>query len=107
MEPSPFHLERDPALAHGLRDLLDGGADAAFAARVIAGLPVRGSLLDVLAGWARPGIAAALILATALGVWLTVRAEGRADGSALAEVGASGRPQDSDALMGVALGGGR
>ncbi len=107
MEPSPFHLERDPALGQGLRGLLDGAADAAFAARVVAGLPARGSLLQVLAGWARPGIAAALLLATALGAWLTVRAEARASGSALAEVGASGRPQDSDALMGVALGGGR
>lgn len=107
MEPLPFHLDRDPALGQGLRGLLDGGADAAFTARVIAGLPARGSLLQVLAGWARPGIAAALILATALGIWMTVRAEARADGSALAEVGASGRPQDSEALMGVALGGGR
>lgn len=107
MEPSPFHLDRDPALGRGLRDLLDGAADAAFTARVVAGLPARDSLLQVLAGWARPGIAAALILATALGAWLTVRAEGRAEGSALAEVGASGRPQDSEALMGVALGGGR
>ena len=107
MEPSPFHLERDAALERGLRDLLDGADEASFVARVAAGLPPRSSLLHVLAGWARPGLAAALILATALGAWLTVRAEARADGSALAEVGASGRPQDSDALMGVALGGGR
>ncbi|MBK6423541.1 MAG: hypothetical protein IPI38_07330 [Gemmatimonadetes bacterium] len=107
MQESPFPLDRDPALERGLRDLLGDGADAGFAARVVAGLPARNSLLHVLAGWARPGIAAALLLATALGVWLTLRAEAGAGVSPLAEVGASGRPQDSDALMGVALGGGR
>jgi hypothetical protein len=107
MDEQPFRLERDPALGRELRALLDGGDPDAFAARVAGRLPMRDGLWQVLAGWARPGIAAALLLATALGYWMT-REDTAAPGAASqAEMAATDRPLDSEVLMGVALGGDR
>jgi hypothetical protein len=62
----PLDADRDPVLAAALRRLLEPGDEAAFVARVLAGLdrpPAGSSLFDLLAAWARRGIPAALALA--------------------------------------------
>ena len=66
--PSPFDSERDPRLGDALHRVLDAGDTAAFVARVLARVAAGPAPWDVLAGWARPGIAAALAAAMAAGV---------------------------------------
>ncbi len=105
MQQEPFDLAPDPRLGEALRDLLDGTAPEAFAAGVRAGLPPRGSFWSVLAGWAQPGIAAALLFATLAGLWFTLNTHPRPVATPLAEVGASDRPLGGEGLMGFALGG--
>lgn len=108
---SPFDGGPDPELGTALRGLLTPGDDAAFAARVLARLEP-GSPWEVLAQWARPGLAAALLLATALGFWVTLASTPAADpagaGSALADA-ALGRAVtlDREALVVAALERGR
>lgn len=64
--PNPFDHAPDPVLGELLRAHLAPPEDATFTARVLARLGAReDSSLDVLARWARAGIAAALILALA------------------------------------------
>jgi hypothetical protein len=63
--PSPFGQERDAVLGEALRQALDAGDASAFVARVVT--RAGGVHWDVLASWARPGIAAALVAATAAG----------------------------------------
>jgi len=66
--PSPFDHERDPVLGEALRQALDPGDPDAFVARVSAAAGSRQpAYWDVLAGWARPGIAAAVAAAMAAG----------------------------------------
>lgn len=70
-DTNPFDAERDAVLGDLLRRHLDPGGHEAFAAAVVAALPSRqpGSAWDLLARWARPGMAAAaagLLLAVAL-----------------------------------------
>jgi hypothetical protein len=90
-----------------LRERFDAGDPAAFAARVLARLPHAGSQWDVLAAWARPGLAAALIFAAALGYWTVLR-EARATPVAdPTEIATGDRPIDNDALMAAVLGAGR
>ena len=69
----------DPEIGALLRSRLEGLAPEHFVHRVMAGLPQRIALdsWEVLARWARPGIAAAAILTAALGAWLAV--PGRSD----------------------------
>ena len=106
MQPnSPFETGPDKELGELLRTALTPGGDPEFAARVLAMLPAAGSIWDVLAGWARPGIAAAMLLAAALGYWLAPRAGGAAPTAA--EVLASDQPLDRDAMASVVLGTGR
>lgn len=107
MHEEPFDLSRDPALGRELRALLDAGDATGFTASVLARLPERDSLWDVLAGWARPGIAAALVLGAALGFWLALGREPQGGADPAAEVLATDSPLDGEALMGFALGGGR
>lgn len=104
MEEQPFSLDRDPRLGDALRALLEGDDPAGFAARLTGRLPRRPSAWRVLAGWARPGIAAALVLATALGFWLVRGGAESGSGDAPAELSATDRPLDQEALMGFALG---
>ena len=74
----PFDHQPDPVLGEALRELLsEGGSggtqdDAAFASRVLAqvGAGPAESWWDVLSEWARPGLAAAVLLLLATGVWL-------------------------------------
>jgi hypothetical protein len=103
---SPFDAGRDPELGDALRVVLTPGGNAEFVSRVLAGLPAAGSSWDVLAGWARPGIAAALLFAAALGYWLMPRDQGGPAPTAV-EVLAADQPLDQDALTSVLLGTGR
>ena len=64
--PNPFDHAPDERLGALLRAHLAPPEDATFSARVLARLGAReDSSLDVLARWARAGVAAALILALA------------------------------------------
>jgi hypothetical protein len=74
--PSPFDARADAELGAALRVALTVGDDAAFVARVLAAAAApRPRTLDVLAGWARGGIAAA-VAAAALVAILIARAPG-------------------------------
>lgn len=66
---TPFDHRPDPIVGAALRDALTGADDAGFLARVVAAAarPRARSPVDVLAGWARPGIAAAVLAALAAG----------------------------------------
>lgn len=101
---SPFDPGQDRELGDLLREALTPGGNAEFVSRVLARLPVAGSFWDVLAGWARPGIAAAILLAAALGYWLTPRDN---QIPSAAEVLAADQPLDRDAMASVVLGTGR
>lgn len=66
---SPFDHRRDAALGELLREALSAGDDDAFVARVVAGFETRHGaptpFAEVLAAWARIGVAAALLIAAA------------------------------------------
>ncbi|MFQ6046139.1 MAG: hypothetical protein ACE5PT_07260 [Gemmatimonadales bacterium] len=80
--PSPFDHRPDPALGRALRAVLSGGHDVEFTSRVMAASrelfaqPSRGGWAEVLAAWARPGLAAAALLLTATVIWLGVATGG-------------------------------
>lgn len=103
----PFDSRPDPVLGARLRECLDAGDDAAFAARVRARLPRLSSQWDTLAQWARPGIAAALIFAAALGYWMVLQEAQRAPAGEATEIATGDRPTSSDGLMSMVLGGAR
>lgn len=103
MTDNPFDPDRDPELGALLRAHLEGADPAGFAARVLERLPRVGNPWEVLAGWARPGVAAALVLSAALGYWLGLAGQ-PAEMPAAAEVLAVEQPLDSEALMSVVLG---
>ncbi len=74
-ERSPFDHRPDPALGRLVREALTATADEAFVARVVAAAPLgaaeTGAWWQVLTGWARPAMVAALLaVAAALGLWL-------------------------------------
>lgn len=81
---NPFDPGRDEALGRLLASALDPGDHGRFAARVRAALPgtEADSPWEVLARWARPGIAAAVLLAASLAGWLAL---GRPGSPAVAE----------------------
>lgn len=82
---NPFDPGRDEALGRLMADALDPGDHGRFAARVRAALPEldADSPWEVLARWARPGIAAAAVLLVAsLAGWLAL---GRPGHPAVAE----------------------
>jgi hypothetical protein len=99
----PFGSERDLGLAAALREQLDGTDHEAFVARVMGQVQHRVSAWDELARWARPGIAAAIIVLAMLGVWGALRLETEVAPTDVAEA-AGLEPLDSDGLIGVALG---
>lgn len=101
---SPFDPGQDRELGDLLREALTPSGNAEFVSRVLARLPAAGSFWDVLAGWARPGIAAAILLTAALGYWLAPRDNGNPPA---AEVLAADQPLDRDAMASVVLGTGR
>jgi hypothetical protein len=108
---SPFDGSPDHELGAALRALLSPGEDAAFAARVLARLEP-GSPWEALAQWARPGLAAALLLAAALGFWFTLAsmppAELAGPRSTLADAAfGSAGTIDREAMVVAAMGPGR
>jgi hypothetical protein len=102
----PFDSRPDPVLGARLRECLDPGDNAAFVARVRSRLPRYGSQWDTLARWARPGIAAALILAASLGYWMVVQQTRTAPAGEVTAIAGGDQPTDSDGLLAVVLGGG-
>ena len=111
MTHSPFDADRDPALGAALREALDPGEDAAFAARFRAALAEE-SPWERLAAWTWPGlVAAAASLALAVGLWA---AQGEAAAGTLEQafapaeaqviVTAADRP-GSEAVLAAAFGG--
>jgi hypothetical protein len=100
----PFDAGRDADLGRLLRRALTPGDDAAFAARIVARLPDRAGLRDELARWARPGVAAAVLLAALGGYWLGLRQAETADAEPAPELAATERPLSGDELLEVTLG---
>jgi len=91
-EPLPFDHRPDTALGDALRRVLDPGDAAPFVARVVARAEqVRVLSWDaVLARWARPGVAAALVVSLAAGYLV---------GRATAAPPAAGRSTVADILI--------
>ncbi|HEU4827584.1 MAG TPA: hypothetical protein VFT04_00170 [Gemmatimonadales bacterium] len=69
---SPFNGGPDEALGRLLRDALEPAHHGAFVTRMAAVLraDARETTWDILAGWARTGVAAAAAIALALALWL-------------------------------------
>jgi hypothetical protein len=108
MTDNLFDSRPDPALGALLREHLDAGDPRGFAARVLARLPRKGAATqwEVLAGWSRPGIAAAFLLAAALGYWFVLQQPAPAP-AVTAEVQELASPADPETLMAVVLGSAR
>ena len=100
----PFDAGRDAGLGDVLRRMLTPGDDAAFASRVMTRLPDRVTLRDELARWARPGVAAALLVAALGGYWLGLGRDDTGETEPAPELAATDRPLDGDELMEVMLG---
>ena len=79
---TPFDHRPDPIVGDALRRLLTTADDAGFVARVLAAAakPAVRTPVDILAHWARPGIAAAIVAmmigGLALGRRLAAQPEG-------------------------------
>lgn len=79
---TPFDHRPDPLVGDALRRLLTPSDDAAFVARVLASAarPAVRSPVDILAHWARPGIAAAVVAAMIGGLVVGRRLAAQPDG---------------------------
>lgn len=66
-------MPRDRRLGDALRAVLTRPDEETFVRRVLARIEESGTWWDVLGQWARPGLAAALLLAVAGGFWLGSR----------------------------------
>lgn len=97
-ESNPFDQAQDREIRTLLLGLLEGEAPERFLARVMAGLPERSSpnSWEVLARWARVGIAAAAVITLALGAWLAAPRPTEPVREPLLELG---RTADSELLM--------
>jgi hypothetical protein len=105
-----FDARRDEELGALLRSHLSGGDTAGFAAQVLERLPLAGNVTawEILAGWARPGLAAALLLATLTGFWMVARQNTSGGVEVLAVEGLDGGPNaGGDGLLAAVLAGGR
>lgn len=102
MTHNAFDGERDPALGAMLSEALTPADTASFTARLLAGLGTRRNSWDVLASWARPGIAAGLLLASLFGYWLVVRSARTAPGAS--EIIAVEQSLEGGRVMDVVLG---
>ena len=71
-EHSPFDHTPDPVFADALREVLDVGDDPAFVRTVLERTRAPTPWWEVLGDWARPGVAAALLL-VAIGSFLLGR----------------------------------
>jgi hypothetical protein len=107
MPGDSFDSRPDPTLGKLLRDHLDAGGDhAAFAARVRERLLDPGTFWEVLARWARPSVAAAVLAAALAGYWLVLRNPPERP-QPVGELAAMDVPVDRDAVLGAVLGVGR
>ena len=107
-EQEAFAGRPDPRLGGLLRAYLDrDGGHEEFAARIIGRLGDATSSWDVLARWARPGIAAAVLAAALAGYWLVLREDRLSTPELVGELAATDHPLDRDALIGDVLGTGR
>lgn len=88
--------ERDPVLGAALRAALEAGDDRAFVAGVRARLADAPSWWEVLGRWARPGLAAAVVLMALAGMWL---ARGAGDAGPWDEPMAAAAPGSAAALL--------
>ncbi len=100
---NPFDSTRDAALGQLLREELTPRDVDSFTARILGQLGGRGSSWDVLASWARPGIAASLLLASLLGYWLVVEHRSMSMPTA-SELLATDQRLDGGVVMDVVLG---
>jgi len=78
-EHSPFDHTTDPELGDALLDVLDVRHDAEFVRQVLERVGLADSSWEILGHWARPAVAAALLL-VALGGLFLGRMTGPADG---------------------------
>ncbi len=105
-----FGPGRDHELGRLLREHLSGADTASFTARVLERLPAgaTSTAWEILAGWARPGLAAALLLATLTGFWLVARQDASPGIDILAVEGLEGgHTVAGDGLLAAVLAGGR
>jgi hypothetical protein len=91
-ESSPFDHRPDRELGALLRDALTSGGEGAFVGRVMSLVDERDMVAaaelpwwQVLRGWARPGLAAALVLAAGATVWAATAAKRSAQPEATLE----------------------
>jgi hypothetical protein len=104
MMSNPFESDRDPVLGPALREALTPADSASFTSRVLASLGARGNPWDVLASWARPGVAAAaVLLISLLGYWLVAEGTG-APAPQASELLASDQRFDGGVALDVVLG---
>ena len=109
-ESHDLNPEPDRELGGLLREHLSGDDTARFVARVLEHLPLGGttSAWEILAGWARPGLAAALLLATLTGFWMVTRQDARGTEEVLAVEGLDGgHAAGGDGLLAAVLAGKR
>ncbi|HWA15074.1 MAG TPA: hypothetical protein VG817_01480 [Gemmatimonadales bacterium] len=100
---NPFERERDPVLGAALREALTPADTASFTSRVLASLGSPRNSWDVLASWARPGVAAAVLLVSLLGYWL-VRDANRGPAPLASELLASDQTFDGGKALDVVMG---
>ena len=95
---NPFDQAQDPEIRALLLGHLEGQAPEHFLARVMAGLPDRSGLSswEILARWARVGIAAAAVITLALGAWLALPRSAESVGEPLLELS---QTADKELLM--------
>ncbi len=103
---NPFESERDPVLGPALHEALTPADSASFTSRVLASLGARGNWWDVLASWARPSVAAAVLLMSLLSYWLVVEG-GQGPAPLASELLASDERFDGGVALDVVLGGKR
>lgn len=101
----PFDGRPDAELGASLRLALGGDDGPGFTRRVLAALEVP-TFWDVLATWARPGLAAGLVLLALLGFWAAWQdlRPTPESGTATAQL-ETGPAQNGDGVMAIVLGG--
>jgi hypothetical protein len=106
MMSNPFESERDPVLGPALQEALTPADTASFTSRVLASLGARGNWWDVLASWARPSVAAAVLLLSLLS-YLVVMESRQGPAPQASELLASDQGFDGGVALDVVLGGKR
>lgn len=67
---SPFDHAPDPAIGEALREVLSVGEDPAFVQRVLERTRMAEPWWEILGDWARPSVAAAMVVVAAVGFLL-------------------------------------